>query len=579
MITKRGISASPGVAIGSAFVLDTEEFRIPRRMIDSSQTARDVQTLEKALDASRLEVSDLRVATTRKLGPKAAEIFAFHEAFICDPALRKQVIAQIEKNNFTAAYAFSQEMNARQREFHKISDPYLKERVRDLYDIEKRVLRHILGKSREAVTNTTEPIIVVAHDLTASQVVTMDGPNILGFAIDAGGSTSHMAIISRMRGIPTVVGLPGVSSEITGGETIIIDGTHGLAIVDPDEETLAQYRARQVEYRASEARLAELRDKPARTLDGVDITLLANIELASEAPRALERGCQGIGLYRTEFIFLQSTQIPSEEEQYETLRSAVQGAGGKPVTIRTIDLGADKMADHVSVGREPNPALGFRSLRYCLQHLDTFKSHLRAVLRAAAHGPVRIMFPMITTVLELRQAKSVLHDVLEDLEEAGIPHGRNVPVGIMIETPAAALLSKALAREVAFFSIGTNDLTQYTMAVDRGNERVAHLFAPHHPAVLRLVREVVLRAQRVDIDVCLCGEMAGEPIYCQLLIGLGLRSLSMTSKEIPEIKQVIRHSDLARCERLARRVLAMDSERQVLNALRDELRHVIPEVA
>lgn len=577
MITKKGISASPGVAIGSAFVLDTEEYRIPRRTIDPSQVSKDIQTLEKALEAARQEMADLRLATARKLGPKAAEIFAFHEAFISDPALKNHVVAQIEANRYTAAYAFSQEMNARQREFHKISDPYLKERVRDLYDIEKRVLRHILGKARAQVTNLTEPVVIVAHDLSASQVVQLDSPNILAFALDAGGSTSHMAIIARMRGIPTVVALSDVSSDIAGGETIIVDGAHGIAILDPDEETLAHYRTRQQEYQASEARLSELRDKSATTPDGCEITLMANIELASEAPKAMERGCQGIGLYRTEFIFLQSTKAPSEQEQYEVIVSAMNAADGRPVTVRTIDLGADKMPDHIVSSREPNPALGFRSLRYCLQHLDTFKTHLRAILRASANGDMRIMFPMITTVLELRQAKSVLTDVMEDLEEEGVPFGRDIPLGIMIETPAAALMAKSLAREVSFFSIGTNDLTQYTLAVDRGNERVAHLFSPHHPSVLRLIREVVLQAKRAKIDVSLCGEMAGEPIYCQLLVGLGLRTLSMTPKDLPEIKKIIRLSTLERCEALSRKVLTMDSERQVLNSLRDELRNVDPE--
>ena len=577
MITKKGINASPGVAIGPALVLDTEEYRIPRRAIDASQVPVEIRTLDAALDASRQEVAQLRAAATRKLGDQSSAIFAFHEQFIADQRLRAAVVELIEKRHHTAAYAFGNEMNRRQRMFRNVADAYLKERVRDLYDIEKRVLRHILGRAREDITKLTEPVIVVAHDITPSQAISLDRSHILGFAINVGGQASHTAIIARMLGIPAVVALNDITSDITGGETIVLDGIHGVVVANPDTDTIDRYRRRQNEYRAFEAQLEQLRDLPAVTLDGTEITLQANIELSHEARYAMETGAEGIGLYRTEFMFLESDRLPTEEQQYEVFRAAVRHVRGNPITIRTMDLGADKLSPAMGVQHDHNPVLGLRSVRYCLTHLDLFKTHLRAILRAAIEGNVRIMFPMITTLMELRQARSTLHDVMEDLEEDGLPFPRDIPIGIMVETPAAALLSGAFAKEVAFLSIGTNDLTQYTLAVDRANERVAHLYSPHNPAVLRLIRDVIQAGRRAGVDVAVCGEMAGSPIYCALLLGLGLRSFSMAPKDIPEIKRIVRRTTLKQCESIARKVLRFDADRQVLNYLRDKLREIDPE--
>jgi phosphotransferase system enzyme I (PtsI) len=577
MITKKGINASPGVAIGPALVLDAEEYRIPRRTIDASEVPTEIGALDTALATSRQEVAELRLAAARKLGDKTSAIFSFHEEFIADKALRTAAIEAIRTNRYTAAYAFSQEMNRRQQLFRNVADTYLKERVRDLYDIEKRVLRHILGRARERITRLTEPVVIVAHDITPSQAISLDREHILGFAINVGGQTSHTAIIARMLGIPAVVALSDITTDVAGGETIVIDGTHGIVVADPDDETIARYDRRRREYRAFEARLAELRDLPAVTTDGTAISLQANIELAAEVRFALESGAEGIGLYRTEFLFLGSERQPSEEQQYETFRAAVRHVKGRPLVIRTMDLGAEKMAGYLDHQHDHNPALGLRSVRYCLGHLDMFKTHLRAILRAAVDGDVRIMFPMVTTLMELRQARSTLHDVIEDLEEDGIPCVRDIPVGIMVETPAAAMLSSAFAREVAFMSIGTNDLTQYTLAVDRANERVAHLFCSHNPAVLRLIREVVQAGRRHGTDVCVCGEMAGSPLYCELLIGLGLRQLSMAPKDVPEIKKIVRSTSIKRCQSIARKIMRFDADRQVLNYLRDKLREVDPE--
>jgi len=577
MILKKGINASPGVAIGPALVLDTEEYRIPYRTIEPSQVPGQIRILDAALEASCQEVAELRAAAARKLGDKTAAIFAFHEQFIADPKLRESVVELIERRRYTAAYAFGQVLNERQQLFRGVADPYLKERVRDLYDIERRVLRHILGRTREDMTRLTEPVIIVANDITPSQAVSLDRRHILGFAINVGGQTAHMAIIARMLGIPAVVALTDITADVTGGDTLIVDGTNGIVVAHPDEQTISKYRALQRKQQRVETRLRELRTEPAVTKDGIAIRLMANIEMPEDVPEALQYGAEGIGLYRTELVYLSSQRLPTEEQQYETFREVVRAADGRPVVIRTMDLGADKLAPALGSLNEHNPVLGLRSLRYCLLHLDLFKPHLRAILRASAEGDVRIMFPMVTKVMELRQAKATLADVMEDLDEEGIPFRRDVPVGLMIETPAAALMAASFAREADFLSIGTNDLTQYTLAVDRANERVAHLFSAHNPAVLKLIQQVVRATRGRRVELSLCGEMGGMPIYCELLLGLGLRCLSMAPKDIPAIKQVVRATTLERCETIARKVLRFDADRQVLNFLREQARNLLPE--
>lgn len=577
MIFLNGINASPGIAIGPALVLDTEEYRIPRRSVEAAQVPRQVAMLDSAIEAARQEVADLRAAAARKLGNNTAAIFEFHEKFIAEPKLRQAVVEMIENDHFSAAYAFGLELNRRQKLFQSVANAYLKERVRDLYDIEKRVLRHILGRAREDISKLTEPVVIVSNDITPSQAVSLNRALILGFAINVGGSTSHTAIIARMLGIPAVVALEHVTRDISGGETVIIDGTHGVVIANPDQETVDKFRLKREKYRKFVIGLRGLRDEPSVTQDNTTISLMANIELPNEVETAKEAGAEGVGLYRTEFLYLASTQMPTEEQQYEAFASVVRTSGERPVVIRTIDLGAEKMRDYLGPSDEHNPVLGLRSLRYCLRNLDMFKTHLRAILRAALLGDVRIMFPMITTLMELRQAKATLADVVEDLEEEGIPCKRDLPIGIMVETPAAAMLSAAFAKEVQFMSIGTNDLTQYTLAVDRSNERVSHLYCPHNPAVLRLIKEVVQNARRADIAVNLCGEMAGTPLYTQMLIGLGLRQLSMAPQDILEVKKVIRSTTLKRCQAIARKVLRFDADRQVLNFLRDETRKILPE--
>jgi phosphoenolpyruvate-protein phosphotransferase (PTS system enzyme I) len=571
MNIKKGIGASPGVAIGPALLLDAEEYRIPRRSVDDVGIPNEIRRLDSAIEASKQELEDLRRGTARKHGAAMADIFAVHHAILADPALRRNVVAMIESQRATAAYAFTQEMKGRQKIFLDAPDPYFRQRVHDLYDIERRVLRHILGREREDISKLTEPVVLVAHDITPSQAVTLDRSHILGLAINVGGSTSHTAIIARMLDIPAVVALGNLTTAVSGGETVIVDGSNGVVIVAPDALALTRYHAQRDRQRAQARELVGLRDLPAVTRDGVTVNLYANIELAEEARSAIECGAEGIGLYRSEFLFLSAGRVPNEEQQFQAFRAAVRHVRGKPLTIRTIDLGADKLSEHIGPEGEHNPVLGMRSLRYCLQHLDMFRTHLRAILRASAEGDVRIMFPMITTLMEMRQARATLQDVMEDMEDERVPFRRDIPVGIMVETPSAALMASAFARECHFFSLGTNDLTQYCLAVDRGNERVAYLYAPHSPAVLRLIREVVRAAGDAKIGVSVCGEMGGERLYTELLLGLGLRSLSMAPQNIAEVKRVVRSSTLRRCEEIARDVMRFEEDRQVFSYLRDHV--------
>jgi phosphotransferase system enzyme I (PtsI) len=435
----------------------------------------------------------------------------------------------------------------------------------------------LLGHKREDLESLSQEVIIVARELSPTQTAGFNREYVKGIASDAGGRTSHAAIVARSLGIPAVVALEDLTEIAHGGDTVIIDGNRGIVLVNPDDETVREYEQYSRDYVALEHKLDRIRQKPAVTRDGVKITLLGNIEFPDEAEVVLEKGGEGVGLYRTEFLYLNRPTEPSEQEHYEAYAETVRVFEDRPVVIRTVDLGADKHTQSRRSAPEPNPFLGLRSIRYCLQNLTMFKKQLRAVLRASVLGNVKVMFPLITNIQELMQAKMILHDVMEDLDEESIPYNRELPVGIMIETPSAALTASTLARDADFFSIGTNDLTQYTLAVDRSNELVSTLYSAADPAVLRLIRTVIQDAYRAQIEVSVCGETASEPEYVMLLLGLGVRTLSLTSPLIPEIKQVIRSVTIEDCNALTRKVLGMNSERQISGYLRNAAREVLPE--
>lgn len=577
MEIKKGIAVSPGVAIANAMVLDSGEYRIPFRNVPTEQIEAELEKLRQAFEESVTELNMLRDATAEQLGRDIASIFDFHYGVLTQGRLREQIAQLIRNNEYSAAFAVREALRGYQRRFLKMQDQLLRERYKDVRDIERRLLRNLIGQEQDDLTNLDEPAILIAHDLTPSQSANLVKTKIVGVAMDAGGLTSHTAIVVRSMGIPAVMGLQNISTGVSSGDTVVLDGTKGLVIAGPDPEMLSEYRAEEQRIAAVTSGLVELREKPALTQDGIQISLLSNIEFPYEVQTSLEKGAEGIGLYRTEFLYLRAEKEPSEEEHYEAYSSVMQQIGNRPVIIRTLDLGADKYTQSQAREPERNPFLGLRSIRYSLQNLQPFKVQLRALLRTSIQGDLRIMFPLISGLMELRQAKMALGDAMEDLEELGIPFRRDVPVGIMVETPAAALQIRELLRETDFISVGTNDLIQYTLAVDRGNERVASLYTASHPAVLRMLRDIVREANRANVPCSLCGEMAGEPMYTIFLLGIGLRSFSMAPNDIPEIKKIIRSTAVNRAVRVARRALSFDTDRQVSNYLRDETRRIAPE--
>jgi phosphotransferase system enzyme I (PtsI) len=577
MEIRKGIGVSPGVVISTAVVLDAEDLVIPRRTVTDAEVPAEAQRLGAAIAETVVDLRKLTDEVTVRHGKEIGGIFEFHQRILRDPSLLKQLTNEVTVNHFTAEYAVSVVMRKYAGMFLGMNNAMFAERVKDIYDIEKSLLRNLVGQKREDLAHLKQDVVVIAHDLLPSQTAALDKLHVKGFATDVGGRTSHTAIVARAMGIPAVVGLVNITSDISGGDTVIIDGSRGVVIVGPDPEQLTEYREAGRKQEALELDLSRLRDLPAVTKDGHQVSLQANIEFPHEIDDAIERGAEGIGLYRTEFLYLAADHEPTEEDHYTAYTDALNRLKGKPLVIRTLDLGADKYSEEKQANPERNPFLGDRSIRMCLHDIPMFKRQLRAIMRTSVLGDVRIMFPMISTLMELRQARMILNDVCEELEEEDVPFRREIPIGIMVEVPSAALMATNFAKEVNFFSIGTNDLIQYTLAVDRTNERVAGLFCPAHPAVLSLIRDVIRAGSRNTISVSVCGEMAGEPLYTLLLLGLGLTTFSMNGPDVPEVKKVIRFTTMEHARFVARKVMCFDSERQVMHFLREETRKIIPE--
>ncbi|MFA5252737.1 MAG: phosphoenolpyruvate--protein phosphotransferase, partial [Phycisphaerae bacterium] len=547
MEIKKGIAVSPGVAIAKSMIIDSEEYRIPRRSIKPTQRMTEIQRVRNAFKAAADELAQLKEEQTTIEQRNIKDIFAVHLSFLHDRNLRKKITDLVHSESVTAEYAVSATLREIASNFAKIKDAYISERAADIYDIERRLLRQLVGGRSEDVEHLTEEVAVVARNLSPTQTAAFNKDFVKGIATDAGGRTSHTAIVARSLGIPAVVALEDLTETINGGDPVIIDGNRGIVIVNPDDETIRQYEKYLLEFVELEHRLDAIKEEPAETRDGVRITLLGNIEFPAEAEVILQKGGEGIGLYRTEFLYLNRPTEPTEEDHYQAYAETVRVFKHRPVIIRTLDLGADKYTQSKRFAREPNPFLGLRSIRFCLQNLTMFKTQLRAILRASVLGEVKIMFPLITHLQELMQTKMILRDVMEDLDEESIAYNRDIKIGVMIETPSAALTASTLARDVDFFSIGTNDLVQYTLAVDRGNELVSTLYSAVDPAVLRLIRTVIQDAHKAQIDLSVCGEMASEPEYIMLLLGMGVRAISLTPPMIPEIKQIIRSVTIEDC--------------------------------
>lgn len=574
-----GIPVSSGVVVGRVAIIDEDRpRRVVRREVDPADVPAELERFDLARRAAIEELNALHHDAAREMGDDAAKIFLFHVGALSDRAVLGPIRKSIEQDRVCAEFAVSTVIRTLSDRFATHPDSTFRTKVSDLSDLGARLVRHLTGRAGARPGRFEPGTVVVARDLTPSQTAAFDRTRVLAFATDLGGQTSHTAIVARALGLPAVVGLRELTDHARDGQMVIVDSERGEVVLDPDEASLAEARRAAEHARRSRISLHEEAALPAVTADGVVIELLGNIEFPSEIDAVLHEGGAGVGLYRTEFLYLTSDHEPSEEEQNREYADCVRRLGGRPLTIRTLDLGADKYTQQRAETPERNPFLGLRSIRHSLRHTEMFRRQLRAILRASAHGPVKVMFPLVTNIAEFRRAKYFLHEAMEDLSEAGERYDRDIPVGMMVEVPAAALMAASFAREVDFFSIGTNDLVQYTLAVDRINEQVAGMYTPIHPAVLKLIRDVVRVGSRAKLPVSCCGESASDPEFAALLIGLGVRSLSVTASALPRLKRAVRGLDAKRCERIAKRAMSFDSEAEAAAYVRDRVRKLVPEV-
>ncbi|MCL6634438.1 MAG: phosphoenolpyruvate--protein phosphotransferase [Peptococcaceae bacterium] len=567
----KGVAASPGIAIGKAFIYRPGKLFFEKKQIDPGSVESEVARFEQALARVQQELSRMHARTLSEMGRDRAAGFQAQLGMLEDPAIKGEVVARI-RGGVNAEAAVAEVFNGYLDLFRALRDRYLRERAADLNDIGYRIKRHLLGAGAVVQQGLNEESVVLARDLTPSETIQIGRSKMLGLATEGGGRTSHTAIMARSLDIPAVVGLGPFLSQVQDGDTIIVDGSQGVIIINPDEETLAGYRRREATYRAYKRELQDLHDLPAETRDGQRILLLANIDHPAEAHGALGNGAQGIGLFRTEYLFMGREDPPGEEEQYQDYKGVVEALGGKPVVIRTLDAGGDDTMFCLPSFREANPFLGWRGIRLSLDLKDLFRTQLKAILRSGAHGKVKVMFPMISNVVELRRAKEILAEAARELEAEGKPFDRAMEIGVLVEVPSVAVTVDLFAPEVDFFSIGTNDLVQYTLAVDRANEKISSLYQSLHPAVLRLIRQVVEAGRQWGKEVSVCGEMAGEPLATVLLVGLGVRVLSSGSGILPEIKKRVRAVTLAEAGEIARRALSFATSGEVKKFLESEMK-------
>ena len=532
-----GLGVSNGVAFGPAYLVAPDTLRVPRRTVEPQAVETELERLQAALDQTRRDISRVRDVLRAAGKPGEAAIFDSHLLILEDDELLGRARGSVRNARVNAEHAFHAAVLEALTRLESSEDPYLRERAKDVRDVEHRVIRCLLGEREPAVGDLMQNAILVAHDLPATLTAELDGDRILGFATEVGAANSHTAILARALEIPAVIGLGPVMQRLRDGEQVILDGREGLLIANPSDETLSGYERIRAKIARKRAEWVSLADAPSVTADGTRLVFQANIDFPREVDAALTFGCEGIGLYRTEYLFLHSGGEAGEEDQVEVYRGLVERMDGRPVTIRTVDLGGDKLLQGME--SEANPFLGWRAIRYCLDRPEVFRGQLRAILRAGAEGPTSILIPMITTVEEADRSLEALDEARHSLEREGIPFATECPVGTLIETPAAAMLAEELAERFDFLSLGTNDLIQYTLAVDRGNRRVAHLFQPFHPAVLRLIGEVVAVGHSSAREVTVCGEMASNSRAATLLLGLGVRRFSMVPARIPRVKQVL----------------------------------------
>ncbi len=585
MIKLQGIAVSPGVAIARAVVFNTDGLQLGVTTCEPENVEAELVLLQEGIQTASQEISQCRDNVTGKMGNAYGAIFEGHLVMLQDPKLFNTMRDGILNEHYTAEYAAYSALTMYAQVFQRIQDPYMAERANDILDLRKRLL-HALQKDKPKIEKFDTPTIVLARNLTPSETASMDTNFVQAFATEIGGPSSHTAIVAEGLHIPAVVGIGPFLKRVHLGDTVIVDGDDGFLIIEPDEQTLEHYRNIQQQRRSLDIRLDSLRDLPAETLDGTRVQLLGNIEFPHEAQACEQNNADGVGLYRTEFLYL-SGKHPNEEDHFSAYRQVIEAMNGKPVTIRTVDLGADKLIERSrTVSTEPdyfieeekNPCLGLRSIRLSLKRADLFRKQMRAIFRAAYYGPVNVMFPLVATLAEWRQARMIAEDVKEDLWEGKIPFNPNVRMGIMVEVPSAVLMIDQFAPEVDFFSIGTNDLTQYALAVDRTNMDVFYLYNSCDPAVLKLIDMTIKCADRFKKPVSLCGQLSSNPIYAMLLLGMGLRRLSLAPGSIPEVKRLCRRVTIPQCKKVAERALKMENATEVRNYLWLEYLRVFPDL-
>lgn len=572
----QGIAASPGLAVGPVYRFETEEHAVRELEIDPSRVDAEIAAFHAALDASRRDLVSIRDGIAAELGEHEAAIYDAHLLILDDPEVRKKVEDGIRRQRRNAAFLYRATMTEYATHLETLENEYLRERRADVLDCERRVLRYLLGHSARSFDELKEPSIIVAHDLGPSEVASLTRDRVLAYVMEVGGRTSHGAIVARGRGIPAVVSVKGIVPHARNGMLAAVDGYLGAVELAPDPASLERYQVRLEMARARGESLRGLLQEPAVTLDGRTVELGANLELPGEADSALAAGADAIGLFRTEFFYLNRTAQPGEEEQYEAYRYVTERMAGRPVIFRTMDLGGDKIASYLGVTHESNPFLGLRGIRLALASPDMFRTQIRAIYRASAHGKVRMMFPMVASVEELSRAHELCAEVVADLRKAGVPFDPELETGIMIETPSAVWMADALAKDSHFFSVGTNDLVQYTLAMDRDNERMAHLYEPLDPAVLRSIRHAIQAAHAAGRWAGVCGEMAGDPHTAVLLVGLGVDELSVSCYDLPRVKAAIRSVRLDVVRGLADEAVASASAREVRKLVRDRVDALLP---
>lgn len=573
----RGIPVSNGVCRAKILVLGKPQHTIERQHVPDSQLPEEVARLERALVQTRHEILDVQRKVTTAMGAKEGSIFDAHLLVLEDRTLIDEVVRMIHEEKVNAEHAFHTVAERYASTLAAIEDDYLRERAGDMRDVTTRVLNNLLGKQEDiTLRDITEPCIIISHDLTPSNTAQMDRAKVLGFATDIGSKTSHTAIMARSMRIPAVVGLKTASTELQTGQYALLDGFNGVVILNPTDQTLFEYGQLIRKQVTLQEKLRDILLKPALTLDGHRVFLAANVEGAGDADAVKDCGAEGVGLFRTEYLFINRDTLPTEEEQYQAYRQIAEALKPHPVTIRTFDLGGDKFLSHLQVPTEMNPFLGWRAIRFCLTEKDVFRSQLRAILRGSAHGNIRMMYPMISGLDELNQANALVEECKAQLLKEGVPFDEKIEIGAMIEIPSAALIADAMGRRLKFFSIGTNDLIQYALAVDRMNEKIAHLYEPTHPAIIRLIKATVDAGRKNKIPVSVCGEMAGEPIMTALLIGLGVDELSCSPPLVPQIKYMVRRLKISEALALAEFALNSESGADILAKCQELARQSAP---